>query len=137
MKMFTHILHNFRQVQLVDHNVLTDLRKRDEKECGHMISSSPIVHCYDQGSQLFQPLTYSLPCPPNPAARSQRPASSVTGQRKAQESGYSGGNMGDRPATARPFFNFTKKTGTEDPAILVLSKALRAHKRIMRYKGNK
>ena len=105
------------QVQLLDQNVVTELRTRSDADCAHLMSSSPILHCQSQGAPLLKPLTLTLPCPPNHTSRPQRPASSV--QRKPERAdtsgsggGGDGGSGGDqRPATARPFFAVPKKTG--------------------------
>ena len=91
----------------MDQNLVSDLRKRPEIDLNHVISCSPIMHCF-QGTPLQQPVTISLPCPPQHHPKPQRPASSASpGQRKPPEKKDDEGK--DRPATARPFF--VKKQG--------------------------
>ncbi|KAK7107608.1 hypothetical protein V1264_015501 [Littorina saxatilis] len=95
-------------VQLLDQATVTDLRARTDVDCGHLMSSSPIMHMQSKGTKLLLPLTITLPCPLNPAARPQRPATSVQ-QRPVKADSVSAEGGEQRPVSARPLFSFTKK----------------------------
>ncbi|XP_076445226.1 death domain-containing protein 1-like isoform X2 [Babylonia areolata] len=102
-------------VQHLDQNVVSELRTRTDMDCGHLMSSSPIVHCRSQGPALLKPVVFMLPCPPNPAARPpnpaarpNRPATSVARQDRVADRVDAGPDQ--RPATARPLLTATRKT---------------------------
>ncbi|KAL8599020.1 hypothetical protein ACOMHN_006829 [Nucella lapillus] len=107
--------HVTMAVQPLDQNVVSELRTSTDMDCRHLMSCSPVLHCGSiQGPALLQPVVFTLPCPPNPAApHPPRPATCVARRAEKkppqQEKGGEEGG-GQRPATARPFFSTPKKT---------------------------
>nr|KAG5705090.1 hypothetical protein BaRGS_018820 [Batillaria attramentaria] len=96
-------------VQLLDQGVVSEVRHGSEAggvDCTPLLSASPILHLQAADVGLLRPLVVTMPCPPNPASRPQRPS---TGTQRKPDHATDGSSGDQRPSTARPFFTATSR----------------------------